>query len=75
MSITYYSIAKIFFAASSGEISALKSLIEPSRAQTWTMQIAPTTSRDRTSRQAYRIFNCEWITKLAWDESVWSNYD
>jgi len=73
MSITYYSIAKNIFKASSGEISALKSLIEPSRADLDHADRA-NTSRDRASQQAY-IFNCEWITKLAWNESVWSNYD
>ena len=41
MSITYYSIAKIFFAASTGEIGALKSLIGP-HWHNWTMQITPT---------------------------------
>jgi hypothetical protein len=73
MSITYYSIAKNIFAASSGEISALRSFIEPSLADLDHADRA-NTSRDRTSQQAY-IFNCEWITELAWDESVWSNYD
>jgi hypothetical protein len=41
MSITYYSIAEKIFAASSDEISALKSLIDPRR-RAWTMQITPT---------------------------------
>jgi len=41
MSITYYSIAKKNFTASSGEISALASLIDPAR-HTWTMQITAT---------------------------------
>jgi|GEM_PF-2940277 len=41
MSITYYCIAKIFFAASRGEIRSLKSLIESHR-RTWTTQITPT---------------------------------
>jgi hypothetical protein len=40
MSITYYSIAKIFLAASTGEIGALESLIDPHR-HNWTMQITP----------------------------------
>jgi|GEM_PF-3668615 len=73
MSITYYSIAKNIFAASSGEIHTLKRLIELKPADLDHADRAHT-SRDRTSQQAY-IFNCEWITKLAWDESVWSNYD
>ncbi|HKG61021.1 MAG TPA: hypothetical protein VKB05_14770 [Pyrinomonadaceae bacterium] len=41
MSITYYSIAKNIFTASTGEIDALKSLSEPRR-RSWTMQITPT---------------------------------
>ena len=40
MSITYYSIAKNIFAASTGKIDALKSFSQP-HWQTWTMQITP----------------------------------
>jgi len=66
MSITYYSIAKNIFAASSAEIGALKSF---RRARTANLDHADhaDTARDQTSQQAY-IFNCEWMIKLTWSE-------
>jgi len=57
MSITYYSIAKIFFAASTGEIGALTSLINLKLAQLDQADHA-NTSHDRISQQAY-MCNCE----------------
>jgi len=77
MSITYYSLQRIFFAASTREIRALERLIDLTRPH---LDHADhfNVLRDRISLHASNeVFTCnwEWVIELVRDESGWSNYD